>query len=443
MTEANKLLVIGEVFVDYTLSNLGKEPKLRLGGVVHAARGLWAAGLDYAMAVVCPKYLVEQTEDYLKHHGCSHFVWIGEVLGSPNVMVIGDPREVSDQDYDYLLREEKTVRTLDIGSELDSYTDVLVFPGEFNISSFKQCLSSSTRLSFDIAYDIDDPADLKSYRGSIGALILSTSSELFLNKGSEDISSLITSLTSLDPEVILIKENRGGSRLFNAAGDCLEEIPAVLDITVNSVGVGDVYSSVMVGLNSRGWIEAAWRGARSATYYSQTTYPDDFKRDVCRDLKLSLDELRSLGGTHLPWHDRKNFQIYLAAPDFSHVHKPEVEAVIASLKYHNFSLRRPVLENGQLAPDSEHSDLCQMYEMDLNILRECDVLFAIPLEKDPGTLVEIGIAINEGKPVVTYDPRKENNNTMVIAGSSVYSQDLDECLNGLFTEMSRLRNSLQ
>ena len=84
-----------------------------------------------------------------------------------------------------------------------------------------------------------------------------------------------------------------------------------------------------------------------------------------------------------------------------------------------------------------------MYEMDLNILRECDVLFAIPLEKDPGTLVEIGIAINEGKPVVTYDPRKENNNTMVIAGSSVYSQDLDECLNGLFTEMSRLRNSLQ
>lgn len=441
MSEANKLLVVGEVFVDYTLASSGTESKLRLGGVVHAARGLWAAGLEYSMAVICPNYLVEQTEKYLKHHGCADFVWLGEVLGSPNVMVIGDPREVSDQKYDYLLREEKKVIILDIGTKLSTFTEILVFPGEYNIASLGSYFSDSARFSFDIAYDLDDFSKLSSYKDRIGALILSTSSELFLKNGSEDIVYLISSLKPLAPEVIVIKENRGGSRLFDSNGICLEEIPAILDATFNSVGVGDVYSSVMVGFNFIGWSEAAWRGARSATYYAQTTYPDDYKRDVVRDLKLSFSELRSLGGTYLPWHDRRDFQIYLAAPDFSNVYKPEIEAVISALEYHNFSLRRPVEENGQLEPNSEYSVLCKMYEKDLALLRECDVVFAIPLEKDPGALVEVGLAIEMGKTVITYDPRNENTNTMVVAGSSIYSQDLDQCLNGLFNEMSKLRSS--
>lgn len=32
-------LLMGEIFVDFTLTDQGKENKLRLGGVTHAARG--------------------------------------------------------------------------------------------------------------------------------------------------------------------------------------------------------------------------------------------------------------------------------------------------------------------------------------------------------------------------------------------------------------------
>ncbi len=65
-------------------------------------------------------------------------------------------------------------------------------------------------------------------------------------------------------------------------------------------------------------------------------------------------------------------------------------------------------------------------------------MFAIPIERDPGTLVEIGLAIEMRKPVVTFDPRDENRNTMVVRGSASYSSDLDVCLNGTFDALSKL-----
>jgi nucleoside 2-deoxyribosyltransferase len=65
-------------------------------------------------------------------------------------------------------------------------------------------------------------------------------------------------------------------------------------------------------------------------------------------------------------------------------------------------------------------------------------VFAIPIERDPGTLVEIGLAIEMRKPVVTFDPRDENRNTMVVRGSASYSSDLDVCLNGTFDALSKL-----
>jgi len=63
-------------------------------------------------------------------------------------------------------------------------------------------------------------------------------------------------------------------------------------------------------------------------------------------------------------------------------------------------------------------------------------LFAVPTGRDPGTLVEVGIAIEASIPVVVYDPARENANTMVIAGAEHYSADLDACLNAVFQILS-------
>ncbi|MBJ2286002.1 nucleoside 2-deoxyribosyltransferase [Pseudomonas sp. MF6755] len=438
MSTIERVLVVGELVVDYTLGQHGSMCKLRLGGVAHAARGLWAAGVEYSVAVFCPQYLVDEAADYLARLECYEFIWLGDVVGAPNVIVIGDVTEVAHQGYEDLMRETKSLKLRDPLPSLKAYQKVVVFPGKFSIEALAQAFSNDARFSFDVAYDLEDLSSLEAFRGRLQAIIISTSSSLFMNLGHEDIGGLLAAVRKLSPEVFLLKENRGGSRLFDLRNGTVLQIPATLGRTINSVGVGDVYSSVMVANSQKGWVEAAWRGCQAATIYSQSTFPDDIKREVQRGFKLPLNTLQGLGGTSLPWHDRQKYSIYLAGPDFSYVDKRELDRAVDSLTYHNFRVRRPIVENGELERPATESGLRRAYFLDCQLLRDCDVVFAIPLDRDPGTLVEIGMAIEMGKKIVTYDPRRENENTMVMVGSSIYSADLDTCLNGTFNVIAEL-----
>lgn len=436
------LLLVGEVYVDFTQPKAGADCKLRLGGIVHAARGLWAIDANYAVAAICPGYLVDQARAYLESLGCSEFIWLAEVKGAPNVIAIGDPTELADQVYQDILRDEKSVGFLGDLAGLKAFKSCLIFPGKYDITLLKSLLAEDVQVSLDIAYDLPNLELISPFRGSLTAIITSTSSPMFLERASEDASGLLDQLRGLSPQAILLKENRGGSRVFDLRTDGVDEVPALLGETVNSVGVGDVYSAVFVSMLGAGVFDAAWKAARAATCYAQTTYPDDFKRDVQRSLALSVDQMRGLGGTVLPWHARPDFQIYFAAPDFSYIDRKYIEEALGALAYHNFRLRRPVLENGELSPHSMTHEIRTAYLGDLSLLERCDLVFALPLERDPGTLVEIGLALALKKPVITYDPRKENANTMVMAGSMVYSDQLDTCLNGVFEAMSKLRATL-
>lgn len=441
MSARNDLLLVGEVYVDFTMPTANAESKLRLGGVVHAARGLWAVDAEFAAAVVCPRYLVDQARAYLECLGCTRFIWLGEVNGAPNFMAIGDPTELSDQAYQDILSDDKSVEYLAEAEALAVFKRCLIFPGKYDLTVLRSLLVDDVQASFDIAYDIPDLDLLLPFKGNLVSIATSTSSPMFLETAAEDISSFLEKLRKLSPQAILVKENRGGSRVFDLHANKVEEVPALLGQTVNSVGVGDVYSAVFTFMLGEGVSDAGWKGARVATCYAKTTYPDDFKRDAQRSLALTVEQMRSLGGTAVPWHERPNFQIYFAAPDFSYIDRTHVEEVLRALAYHNFRLRRPVQENGELGSQSSMHELRSAFHDDLDLLNECDLVFALPLERDPGTLVEIGLAIAQAKPVITYDPLEENANVMVVAGSTVYSKKLDTCLNALFEAVSGLRGN--
>jgi nucleoside 2-deoxyribosyltransferase/sugar/nucleoside kinase (ribokinase family) len=443
MSPTHRLLLVGEVYIDYTLPSAASATKMRLGGIVHAARGLWAIGADFAVAAICPRYLIAQTRAYLEQLGCSDFIWLADVNGAPNVMAIGDPTELADQAYDEILRDEKSIDYLEDANGLKAFKTCLIFPGKYDPSFLRPLLAEDVQVSVDIAYDVSDVQALSSFKGSLVAVITSTSSPMFLEVGSEDVSNLLQLLEDLSPKTVVLKENRGGSRVFDLHNDRIEEIPALLDETVNSVGVGDVYSAVFVSMLDTDAFDAGWKAARAATCYAQTTYPDDFKRDVRRSLALSLDQMRELGGTTLPWHQRSEFQIYFAAPDFSYVERTHIDQTLEALDYHNFCTRRPIQENGELPSQSPSHLMRTAYLSDCALLHECSLVFALPLGRDPGTLVEVGLAIALEKPVITYDPLHENTNTMVVQGSDVYSDKLDTCLNGVFEAMSELRRMQQ
>ncbi|SEW44761.1 Nucleoside 2-deoxyribosyltransferase [Cognatiyoonia koreensis] len=443
MNRSTDLLLMGEVFVDFTLPNASAQSKLRLGGIVHAARGLWAVDQSFAAAVVCPAYLVDNARKYLEHLGCTEFIWVADVEGSPNVMAIGDPTEIADQGYQDILRDEKSVNFLEHSADIGKFKRCLLFPGKFDLPTVADLISDDAEVSFDIAYDLPETKPLVAFKGRIHALITSTSSSLFLENAATDVTCLINDLRQFSPTCILLKENRGGSRLFDLDSDTVEEIPALLGETVNSVGVGDVYSAVFVSLIDAGMRDAGWKAARAATCYAQTTFPDDFKRDVGRSLTLSVDQMHDLGGTFVPWHGRPKLQIYFAAPDFTYIDRNFIDQALEALAYHNFKVRRPVFENGELERDSTVDQMHTMFTADIALLKDCEIVFAVPLTRDPGTLVEMGWAMATDVPVITFDPLRENTNTMVVAGSKAYSDKLDICLNGLFEAMSSIRASRQ
>ncbi|MFC5391731.1 nucleoside 2-deoxyribosyltransferase [Bosea vestrisii] len=441
--DADLPLIIGEVCVDFSLATTSAPVKMRLGGIAHAARALWACERPYAVAAICPEYLVRQAESYFRAHGCMDFIVLGRVSGSPNIIVIGDVREIGHQGYEDILREEKNVTIYDSIERLDAYKEVIIFPGSYDLDFISRKLNVNSSVTIDIAYDVNDFSQLDCLSGLISTIVISTSSELFKRISATDVVPLLDLARVASAKYLLLKENRGGSRLFSLVDDRVHLIPAVLSETKNSVGVGDAYTAVFGAFYGSDPFAAALRGMQVATRYAQTTYPDDLKRDVQRDFQLSIEEIQALGGTCLPWHHRQSLGIYLAAPDFSYVSKPELDEAISSLEYHNFRVRRPIIENGEAVNTSSRQELMRFYYKDFELLRECSLVFAVPLMRDPGTLVEIGMAIALGIPVVTFDPRHENKNTMVMCGSKTYSDDLDICLNEIFDTLSSIAKRAQ
>lgn len=431
--------LIGEVFVDFTITPRGRENKLRLGGVAHAARGFWALGQTFRAAVITPSYLEQLTRDYFATLGCTELIVLGIVTGAPNFTLIFDATEVSDQEYDTPLRDEKRVKLIDISAILMHAEQVLIFPGSFSLVDVCAMLPVNARLHIDVAYDVETPETLTEVNRSIETVLISTSSPLFAEAKTQTVDGVAAAFAGSNPKYVVLKQNRGGTELLDFSNDPpkIVELPAQLGTTINSVGVGDVFAATFLTTLSLGAAIAGWRATYAAAAYSQTTHPDIFKKYVERDQRLSLDEMTSLWGTFLPWSARPHVQIYFAAPDFVKADRAAIDEALKALAYHNFAPRRPVVENGELPPNSDASTLRTIYEKDYELLKKCELVFAVPTDRDPGTLVEVGLAIEAGIPVVTYDPSGRNNNTMVIAGSSFYSTDLDACLNATFQLLSQ------
>ena len=413
-----------------------------MGGITHAARGFWALDVPFAAAIIAPKYLEASAQNYLARLGCEKLFVLGHVSGAPNVTLIFDATEVDDQGYEMLLRDEKTVellRDFDYG-QFAEFTNALIFPGTYDLSAISGMIPASLKLHIDAAYDIKNVGELRKLRQKIGTIFISTSSQLFEITGAAGIDALAASFAELQLDAIVLKENRGGSRLRVHVDNATEEIPAQLGITVNSVGVGDVFDATYLAYLGNGPVEAAWRATWASSAYSQTTELDVFQNYVRRNAKLTLSKLKDLGGTFLPWELRRAHQLYLAAPDFQNTDRVAIERAVSALEYHNFNVRRPVAENGELPDGSDFITLRATYRKDLELLRACQLVFAVPTARDPGTLVEIGLAIASGIPVVVYDPAADCANTMVVGGSNCYSRSLDECLNATFDCLNQVRS---
>jgi nucleoside 2-deoxyribosyltransferase len=439
-----KLCILGQIIVDVTLCTGEAAPKLRFGGIAHAARTAWAMETAYVLAYFAPEYLDDRIVEFASKYGNAPIYKIGNVLGCPNVLTIAEPTEAGPQGYQFLLREEqKTTFDTETLSRLCAdrdITDFMIFPGGFDLDATLRAIGKvRADIHIDINYEPENPGRLGLLERPFATTMLSTSSSVFKEGFEASVARLCDCLLPKYSNAILFKENRGGSRFFAAAEPTKPiRVPSQTRPIVHSVGVGDCLDiAYIIARRTVDQRTALAYASCVAAEYASTTYPDDFHNAVAATLRIKPDEIVQLSGVSLPWEERSKCQIYIAAPDFEHTDKAPIEHLVDCLKYHNFSPRRPVKENGEMEPGAapqRRQDLC---DADLKLLEECQLMVAVLLYDDPGTLIEIGIAIERNMPVIVFDPYRRARNLMLTQLPTLTSHNLDEVVCAVFKYAAR------
>lgn len=435
-----RIVLVGEVIVDVTLPTASSQIKLRMGGLMHAARALWALGVHYDLAYFCPEYLDGAVREYADKYGARRAVKIGNVFGAPNVMLIGEIKESGSQGYEHLLRDEvrHAFEAASLGKLLSGEPDVLIIGGDFNVVPILRTLRT---VRADVHYDLGNgPAKITSL-GELGrplaTLFLSTSAREF-DRIKLTLPHSVKKLAGRRAECVVLKENRGGSRCHLATGECFETGAQRREIT-HSVGVGDAFDAVFVAMRPEAGAQSALSySSWIASDYASTTFPSDFKRAVTRTLLLSSSEINELPSVRLAWENRDKVSIYIAGPDFDYVDTTHIDDVVACLEYHNFRPRRPVKEHGQANRKMLPAARQKLYEADMKLLGQCKLMIAVNIFDDPGTLIEIGIAIERGMKVFLYDPNDRARNIMLTQGVALVTNSLDAIVTATFDEVARL-----
>ena len=404
--DKQKVLIIGEVYVDMHLDiKQDNEPVLRLGGIFHAARAFSALETDFALAYYSPNYLDSEIEEWSLYLLSKGAYKLGNIDRAPNVMLVNESTEAGDQGYINILKDQAiytNTNSLEIIISEVNPTDVLLFPGRYDLKGIMDVLNTySGKLHIDIQYDSDDL--FKYIKRDISSLILSTSSSIFHNECHGSYSEFFENYKSFTVEKFLVKENRGGSICYDSSTQKLVETSAYYIPTMHSVGVGDVYNAVFIYDFFRNIKTKMKIAALCAAKYAETLDFKRFNEDV-KNIINNPDDFITLKGIRIGWENRKKINIYMAAPDFPDVNTELLDNLSASLEYHNFSVRRPIQENGLATNDLSPPEEIEMYNKDLNLLNECDLLIAVMLYNDPGTLIELGMFRQSEKPTIVFDP---------------------------------------
>jgi len=440
------ILIVGDVYVEVHQGQRESERLVRLGGVFHAARALHALGQAFALACNIPSYLESAVRREARELGCCSVQLIGEVQNAPNVVFVQDPRETRHQGYDVILRDERKTAFDDAALRAalasDGIEDVLLFPFPGVQSPVLRVLAeSSVRVHVDVHYDVPNIDVLRTLGRPFDTVFCSTSADLFRHLWEGHPDAMRAELIPAIARQAVLKENRGGSRLFTSRdGAPAAAAPAHLNETIHSVGVGDCFDAVFLDRSSRMDARPALAYASYiAGQYATTWDTRLFCEQARRALNIPADEIASLDGISLPWEDRPRFPIYMAAPDFDDVDREPLERIVDSLRYHNFQVRLPVRENGLSKPEDSLERKDQVFQADMDLLDICDVLVAVLLYNDPGTLLEVGLATAMHKPTIVYDPYRQATNLMLSRLPRVVSCEEDVILRAVYDAVSSLR----
>ncbi|MDQ8747731.1 nucleoside 2-deoxyribosyltransferase [Elizabethkingia miricola] len=431
----DKVCLVGDVIVDVTLKNNNDDLKMRLGGIIHSARAFWAISYDFGIGYISPTYLDTRIFDFSSHLNNPKLIKVADTLNAPNLILIEEAREIGDQGYELILREEIEYKYHDF--DFDKFEKILITSGQFDIRKILD-KTEDKQVSIELAnLDYQQILDLN-YK--FNNIYISTSSHIF-KTFIESQTFTFEAFSGLFKDIcntLIFKENRGGTRAYNFIENRIYQVSSQTKPIQHSVGVGDVFNAIFEASIHNDIQKDLALSSFVAMEYASTTFPVNFKNSVEQLLKIDINDLVNLQGVILNWEMRNAINIYIAAPDFDFVDTRLIDKLADSLIYHNFSPRRPVKENGQMKEEYTIEQKKEFYIKDHEILNDCKIVIAVLLYNDPGTLVEIGIASERKIPVLLYDPYNIAKNCMLTNSCKIVTNNMDEIISEVFTISSEL-----
>ena len=272
------ICLVGDILTDVTLATESNPLKMRLGGVVHAARALWAMDVEYAVAYFSPAYMDSHIEMFLKEHDCKVIVKLGTVTNCPYTMLIQEAKEIGNQGYEFLYHDDIEISYNSSSiKELNVFDDLMFISGNYDMNRVLGGIIKDVRIHCDVANNVNCIDELP--KGKLfETLFISTSSNIFSNQynGFELFCEQLKPYTKR----MVLKENRGGSRVCDMVLGESYQIPSQTSRIKHSIGVGDVYDIVSITAPFDRFQKQLTLASWVAMEYALTTFPDNFKNSV-------------------------------------------------------------------------------------------------------------------------------------------------------------------
>lgn len=234
----------------------------------------------------------------------------------------------------------------------------------------------------------------------------------FTERDSLDV--MLDDLTSGEDsaDIAVIKCGTNGA-IVRSKGETVE-IPVYETESVWYIGTGDIFSSIFAAYwaeNKRPPAEAAKKASLATAYYCST-----------RNLPIPVNPMDVEGfapNSIDPTTREDGPKVYLAAPFFDPGEFWFMEQVEGILSKEGAEVFAPYFEIGHV---DDRDDPQAVAKKDLEALEDSDVLLALLMKNDPGTIFEIGYARKHGIPVVAYqiDPDQRDNTMLDGTGCQVY-----------------------
>ncbi|KTE91833.1 PfkB family carbohydrate kinase [Desulfitobacterium hafniense] len=256
--------------------------------------------------------------------------------------------------------------------------------------------------------------------------LLVNEQEILLLAETDNRSNAIDKLKDAGPEYIVVKNGIRGCSIFKK-GILVEEIPAFRSLVLCSLGSGDVFGGVLATT----FLETQdLKFSADLASCVAANFIENFEVETVIPKKAARIDV--MQRERISWLS-SNLQVYLAGPFFSDQELFWVNQVCDILESAGIRVLSPSRENGVIGQYENWEQRKTIFEQDLVLLENADLVVAILDHDDPGTCFEMGYAYNKKIPIIGLKTSISPLNNMITFGCNKICTSIEQLMSEVYS----------